>query len=88
MCIFKKAHKAHLDSNAFLHGCQSAKNRGNLLLKATIFKYFKKIGQFSIDNGACFAYIVLSTWMCKAQKRKDGDEHEVSQIRMHRAHVQ
>ena len=34
------SYRAHLDSSAFLYGCQSVKNQGNLLLKATIFKYF------------------------------------------------
>ena len=53
--------KAHNDSSAFLHGCQSVKNAGNLLVKATIFKRILKVCQFSIDNRLGFAYIVLST---------------------------
>ena len=74
MCNFKKA---HIDRIAFLCDCQSAKNAGSFLVKATIFRHFQKVCQLSIDNGACFVYIVLSTEMCIAHKKKDGDEHEI-----------
>ena len=85
MCIFEKA---HIDSSAFLHSCQSVKKVGRILAKATIFRHFQKVCQLFIDNGTCFAYIVLGTEMCIAHKKKDGDEHEIFKIRMYRAHVQ
>ena len=67
MCNFKKAHN---DRIAFSCGCQSVKNAGSFLAKATIFRRFQKVCQLSIDNGTCFAYIVLGTEMCIAHNGK------------------